>query len=109
NSFENGDVRKDLIITDYVNKSGNHIQLLGRDKSLSLKYGFDSEASGAVYGNDIPVIRYADILLSRAEALNEVNGPSLEVIDLINKVRERAGVSPLILEDYSKESFRAAI
>jgi len=39
-----------------------------------------------------PIIRMADLYLMKAEALNEYSGPSQEVYDLINRVRERAGV-----------------
>jgi len=41
---------------------------------------------------DVVLIRYADILLMYAEAKNEAQGPSQEVYDAINKVRNRAGV-----------------
>src|SRR5690606_40475515 len=61
-------------------------------------------------GNDVPVIRYADILLSRAEALNELNGPTQEALDLINEVRNRAGLADLTLADASgKEVLRDQI
>jgi len=39
-----------------------------------------------------PFIRYADLLLMKAEALNEYSGPSQEAYDLLNAVRNRAGV-----------------
>lgn len=107
NSFEEGDTRKNLIITEYTNISGEHIQLLGKDESLPIKYGFDPNASGPNQGNDIPVVRYADILLTRAEALNEMNGPNQESVDLINMVRNRANVSELNLADFpAKASLR---
>lgn len=106
NSFTPGDTRKDLIVTEYVNTSGKKIQLLGFDQSLSGKYEFDPNAAGATQGNDLPVVRYADILLSRAEALNELNGPSQEAIDLTNRVRTRAGASPLTLGSFTKETLR---
>ncbi|MEX2594855.1 MAG: RagB/SusD family nutrient uptake outer membrane protein [Anditalea sp.] len=64
---------------------------------------------GNEHGNDEPEIRYADILLSRAEALNELNGPNQESIDLINQVRLRAGLSSELLAvgDFStKEALR---
>ncbi|MGD1891705.1 MAG: RagB/SusD family nutrient uptake outer membrane protein [Cyclobacteriaceae bacterium] len=109
NSFEASDTRTELIVTEYVNKSGEPIQLLGNDQSLSLKYEFDPNATGAGMGNDIPVVRYADILLSRAEALNEVNGPTQEAIDLINQVRARANASLLSLGDFTQESIRDQI
>lgn len=43
----------------------------------------------------LPLIRYAEILLNRAEALNESNdNPPLEVYELIAKIRKRAGILP---------------
>ena len=41
-------------------------------------------------GIDIPVIRWADVLLLYAEAVNESSGPSTEVFDALDKVRSRA-------------------
>ena len=38
----------------------------------------------------MPIIRLADIILAKAEALNELNGPSQASVDLINQVRDRA-------------------
>ncbi|WP_321343034.1 RagB/SusD family nutrient uptake outer membrane protein [uncultured Draconibacterium sp.] len=109
-SFEEGDERSELFVRDYTNTSGNHIQLYGNDKSLTLKYDFDPEAVGPANGNDMPEVRYSDILLSRAEALNELNGPTQEAVDLINEVRARAGVSLKSLSDFpSKEVMRSAI
>lgn len=80
--------------------------MLGNDLSNPLKYQWDPNAVGQGAGNDLPVIRYADILLTRAEALNEMNGPTQEAIDLVNLVRERAGVSLIEVGNFSKESFR---
>lgn len=54
------------------------------------------------------VIRYADILLSYAEAINEVSGPSSEVYDAINQVRERVGM-PLIEPGHSQDELREII
>ena len=63
-----------------------------------------------VTGNDFPLLRYADILLSRAEALNETNGPNQESIDLINQVRTVAGLGSLSIADFSsKDSLRDQI
>jgi len=40
----------------------------------------------------IPLIRLADLYLLKAEALNEYSGPSQEVYDALNLVRDRAGI-----------------
>jgi len=67
----------------------------------------DPDAIAAFHGNDCPLIRYADILLSRAEALNELNGPDREPLELLNQIRERANVPLLHLDDLpTKEAFR---
>ncbi len=39
-----------------------------------------------------PLVRMADLYLMKAEALNEYSGPSQEVYDAVNLVRERAGI-----------------
>jgi hypothetical protein len=39
-----------------------------------------------------PIIRLADLYLMRAEIMNEYYGPSQEVYDDINKIRNRAGI-----------------
>jgi hypothetical protein len=39
-----------------------------------------------------PIIRMADLYLLKAEALNEYSGPSQEVYDALNVVRQRAGI-----------------
>ncbi|MFT3823251.1 MAG: RagB/SusD family nutrient uptake outer membrane protein [Chitinophagaceae bacterium] len=45
----------------------------------------------------IPEIRYAEVLLSYAEALNEVSGPSAEVYSAVEAIRKRAGLVPYTL------------
>jgi hypothetical protein len=64
-------------------------------------------------GNNMPVLRLADIILCKAEILNELNSPTQESIDLINRIRQRAFQSStfnLNLADYpSKEKLREAI
>lgn len=101
NSFEPGDKRKDLIISSYINQAGQTVSLLNNNDTRSFKYWPDPDAISNDHGNDVPEIRYADILLSKAEALNELKGPNQESIDLINQVRERAGLNDLSLADFS--------
>lgn len=63
--------------------------------------------------NNMPVLRLADMLLCKAEILNELNGPSQASIDLVNCVRERAfqnAAHDLKLASYSTtEALRSAI
>lgn len=112
NSFETGDERLDPFMTEYVNAKGDTVDLLNdfKDNVRAFKYIPTPAAQGNFYGNDWPIIRYADILLSRAEALNELNGPNPESIDLINQVRNRSELGNLSLADFgSKVALRNQI
>ncbi len=40
-------------------------------------------------GANFPLLRYADVLLMYAEAVNEISGPTNEIVDYINLVRQR--------------------
>ena len=107
-SFEPGDKRRELILTEYINSNGETVSLLNNDNTRSFKYWPDPNAISNDHGNDVPEIRYADILLSRAEALNEINGPNQQSLDLINQVRERADLEPLSLGAFSgKDALRS--
>ncbi|MCX6215814.1 RagB/SusD family nutrient uptake outer membrane protein [Spirosoma sp.] len=106
-TFDAADKRRILMITYYMNTSDKRVELRGSDNIRSFKYWSDPNNVGAAHGNDIPEIRLADILLSRAEALNELNGPSTEALQLVNQVRSRAGLPALKLENVAtKEAFR---
>lgn len=39
---------------------------------------------------NVPVLRYTDVLMMYAEAENEINGPTAEVVEIINKIRQRS-------------------
>jgi len=55
---------------------------------------------------DFPVIRYPDVLLMYAEALNE-SAPSQEAHDYLNMIRTRAGLSEV--SGLSQDQFRAEV
>ncbi|MEO8238189.1 MAG: RagB/SusD family nutrient uptake outer membrane protein [Flavobacterium sp.] len=65
---------------------------------------------------NFPLIRYADILLSLAEAINEQGAPTAEAYEAINQVRRRAFGKPINTPDptvdlsgLTQATFRAAI
>ena len=59
------------------------------------------------------IIRYAEILLNYAEAMNEANGPSAEVYDALDQIRHRAGITGNVADradlTSSKENMRRFI
>lgn len=50
------------------------------------------------------IFRYAEVLLSYAEAENELNGPTAEVYDLLNQVRNRAGMPDVDRSKYASQA-----
>lgn len=104
------DSRQDMFVRSYpINGGGDMVEGYGNDQTLPLKYQFDPEALNTATDSDIPEVRYSDILLSRAEALNEINGINSESIDLMNQVRVRAGLPEVAMGDFTTASFRDAI
>ena len=59
-------------------------------------------------GEDFILIRYADVLLMYAEALNETSGPTPDVYAAVNKIRARAQMPPFA-EGLTKEQMRDEI
>ena len=65
----------------------------GADKPVFRKY-MPADAAGlsaAYFAPNIVLMRYANVLLMKAEALNEL-GRTSEAIPLVNEVRKRAGM-----------------
>ena len=105
-AYEPGDLRKDAsLAVSYVNAAGQVIP----DKFVK-KY-FDVPVAKNDNGNNIPVIRYADVLLMYAESLNEVsyqaNG---DAFTYLNMIRTRAGLAKkTATEITSQAAFRLAM
>ncbi|MCK0157044.1 RagB/SusD family nutrient uptake outer membrane protein [Cellulophaga sp. F20128] len=70
--------------------------------------------------NDFIVFRLGEVHLNYVEALNEVNGPSQELLDIINDLRTRGGqgagiggadivVPPIALAGLTKDTFREIV
>ncbi len=108
--FSPTDNRYVLVIRNYINTSGETVDLTATvDNTRSFKY-FDNAAVSNAHGNDFPLIRYADILLSRAEALNEIRGLNEESVSLLNQVRQRSSLEALPTADFPDASaFRDTI
>ncbi|MGI4886281.1 MAG: RagB/SusD family nutrient uptake outer membrane protein [Janthinobacterium lividum] len=56
-------------------------------------------------GINFRVIRYADVLLLQAEAMNEL-GQTAAAVPLVNQVRARVGLAPIVAANYTQASLR---
>lgn len=103
NTFPTGDARKDLITYVQVEKNVRLMNKFYDTKSPTFK----------TVGNDQILLRYADVLLMYAEALNEIQYDASEgslALKYLNAVRQRAGISNLTAKQLpSQEKFRKGI
>jgi hypothetical protein len=117
-SFEAGDRRtvdrQGFFYTSYYS-GGN-----GALKNLSAPYiykHFDTVAHGSAgkagtgqSSLNWPQIRYAQVLLTYAEAQNEVgNGPNTAAYNALKSIRDRAGLVTPAMGTYTKASFQEAV
>lgn len=72
------------------------------------KYLDLSATANAEGSNNFPIIRYADVLLMYAEALNEQGAGNAEAFKVVNRIRMRAGLEELPAS-LSQADFRDAI
>ncbi|MEH6703433.1 MAG: RagB/SusD family nutrient uptake outer membrane protein [Galbibacter orientalis] len=92
------------------NKGGSNISKTGYNYR-KMTDPSESAQSGQWKGpQNFPVIRYAEILLTYAEAKNEASGPDATIYDAIDLIRKRAGM-PVIDRNVvnSKPALRALI
>lgn len=90
-----------------------YVQVPNVKVCLMRKFYDTRDASTSQYGCDRIILRYADVLLMYAEALNEVgyNGSSSSpALAALNEVHTRAGLNPIDISDVpDQDSFRKAI
>lgn len=103
NTFPTGDARKDLITYVQVEKNVRLMNKFYDTKSPTFK----------TVGNDQILLRYADVLLMYAEALNEIQYDASEgslALKYLNAVRQRAGISNLTAKQLpTQDKFRKGI
>lgn len=110
-AYEEGDLRKDVsVITDVPNISG-----IVEEGSWYVRKYCHTDAyvpqNASDAANNIPIMRYADVLMMLSECLNEeaYNGGG-EALNLLNQIRQRAGLPALTAQDVpNQDAFRKAI
>ena len=113
-TYDPSDKRLGWFLFNYTEANGKIHDLLNPNDAgkavRCFKYVPDPAAVSERSGNDVPMIRYAEILLNRSEALNELSGPTQESVDLLNQIRRRAGASEFSVASFSsKDALRSAL
>lgn len=117
NSYEAGDLRtKDqegYFYTSYFT-NGNGAKFELGAPYIFKHFNQTANGSAGVAGSrndnlNVPQIRYAEVLLTFAEAQNEVGGPNQATYDAFKRIRDRAKLTTPALTAYTKDSFREAV
>ncbi|MCI2081937.1 MAG: RagB/SusD family nutrient uptake outer membrane protein [Bacteroidales bacterium] len=99
-SYQNKDLRKEAFFYSEYNGV--------KQSPPSCKKYHDPNYCTEIEDDDLNYIyiRYADVLLMKAEALNDLDDTSNEKYDCINQVRRRAGIGDITADDnLSKQEF----
>jgi hypothetical protein len=105
--FEPDDKRKKMLITEFTGTDGITYNRSSPGAILDwgplpLKINPDAARTTGLTTVDIIMYRYADVLLSKAEAIaNGNNTPDAEAMELVNVVRRRAGLPDKLLTNYA--------
>lgn len=120
-SFDKKDVRRDVSCTAYsiyfLNKGAADDTWVDVGTTYScimpgkFRISWCQEPAGASQRNvNIPVIRYADVLLMYAETQNYLNnGPTQEAKDALQAVRDRAGIGSMFMPTAQQEFENAIV
>ncbi len=116
-SYEPGDLRtKDqdgyFYTTYFTNGNGARFDLGAPYifKHFNRTSSGTSGVAGSRQNNlNVPQIRYAEVLLTYAEAQNEVGGPTQAAYDAFKRIRDRAQLTTPALGTYTQTSFREAV
>lgn len=118
-TYDEADQRRDALMRYYWNgvkevDMRDPEQVTGISAAIPAKYRENPNTNGSNDASDYVLNRYAEVLLGRAEAINELEGPTQEAKDLVHQVRKRAFVNyepgckqyDLIQNLNDKDSFR---
>lgn len=94
----------DFIATDPVNNADRWDGVRGGKYLMDGIGGIMVERS---LNNDMPIFRFADVLMMRAEALYRQNAGSAEALSLVNQVRNRGGNPVAPFTSLTDENFLA--
>ncbi len=117
NSYEEGDLRAQnqegfFYTSYYTNGSGEPFDLGA--PYIFKHFNRDALGTQGIPGTrannlNVPMIRFAEVLLIYAEAQNEVSGPTQAAYDALKRIRDRAQLATPPLGQYTPDTFREAV
>ncbi|MBD0255485.1 MAG: RagB/SusD family nutrient uptake outer membrane protein [Cytophagales bacterium] len=111
-SFDPADKRRQLLDTNYVNRTGQTVPQRSitpiTPRGVLVKKYQDPASVGGNTRANIPILRLADVYLVAAEAAARLNGPTGQAYEYLNVVRRRAGL-PDLAPDLDANAFLNAV
>ena len=105
-----------FILEDWNGDPGEEVSWRGSPPVRKFVYNDQATMERLISTANIPLLRYADVLLMFAEAENRVNGgPTQAAVDAVNQIINRANDgapnpdNPLVTTSMSMEDFEAAV
>ena len=105
--YEEGDLRMDVSLATNLMIKG-----VADERYFFIKFNHTSYTPQQEDDWDVnlPIIRYTDVLMMYAEAVNQTSGPTNEAVAIINNVRARAGLANLTsAQTAGQDAFLTAI
>jgi starch-binding outer membrane protein, SusD/RagB family len=90
-SFAAGDLRRDRTFFTSYDAGGGAVTFVPHWYKFFDPSAITTLGEGTL---NYPVVRYADMLLTYAEAINNLSGPTAEALEAVNQVRRRAYGKP---------------
>ena len=117
NSYEAGDLRavdrEGWFYTSYYTNGSGELFDLGAPyifKHFNVTANGTLGVPGTAKDNlNVPIIRFAEVLLIYAEASNEATGPNQAAVDALTRIRDRAELTTPALGAFTQQSLREAI
>jgi tetratricopeptide (TPR) repeat protein len=105
-AWETGDYRQTIATSNQIKGTG----AAGYTWCTKFSRHTYQPQSGTDWANNLPIIRYSDVLLMSAEAISATEGPTAKAIEYVNAVRTRAKLPNLTsLQTANAASFLTAI
>jgi hypothetical protein len=100
-TYEEGDARQGVILTSYIRNNAERTPVTKNDIGVLwdgyILYKWQNEINNTYQAHDVPLARWADVLLMYAEAMARKTQavPSGDAMQAVTDVRARAGLPPM--------------
>ncbi|MCM1177987.1 MAG: RagB/SusD family nutrient uptake outer membrane protein [Bacteroides sp.] len=105
-TYSPDDKRRKALLDSYWNGSrmvDRKTEFVGKPGAIPMKYQENAKTTGQWDASEYVIDRYAEVILAKAEALNELHGPTDEAKGYLHQIRERA------FDNYASSTHKAEI